>query len=191
MTDLPPVDFDQKLIAQQKVDPALRERYEKEVKTMFEKKLTITNKVFFAVMSLVCIVLMGYFSYAAITLRALPMIARMGFVAGILFAAGSAFVLLRMLRSGRMNLRKDSNAMVGMAWVFVVAMITIMMVLGGQHPERVNSVFMVVNGLVFLIGGAVFLLQQNISNAQMKMEERMLELQYQLAQLTDELKKRP
>jgi len=188
MSELPPSSFDQQLIAAQKVDETLRERYEKEVKTMFEQTLSTPKKVAFSIQSVGSIAMIGFFTYMAT--KPIPPLARVGFLVGIVFAAGWLIVLMRMVLRGKMNLKKDSNAMAGMTWGFTVILVTLFMLQGGQHPERINSVFMVLTGVVFLIGAAVFMLQQGIQNARMKVEERMLELQYQLAELADELKKR-
>jgi hypothetical protein len=192
-TTLPPQfeQFDQKLIAAQRVDDSLRQKYEREVQAMFEKNLTGWNKALFAVVGVITVVLAVVFTVATVKSTHLPWEARSGFVLGALFAGAWTALMVRVLRRGRMNLRIDERAQAGLSWAFVVLMVTLFMVLAAKNPDSIRGVGMVVNGLVFLIGAALFMIQAGINSSRMKIEERLIEMQLRIAELTEELKKRP
>jgi hypothetical protein len=191
MNTQPPKDFAQRLVAAQHVDSTLRQQYEREVKTMLEKKLTLATKTLHWFVGLLSAAMAVSFAVVAIIGKVLPWEARLGFAVGTLFASAWTFLMIRTIRRGTINLRFDEEAQAGFSWGFVVILVTLFMLIGGRLPDKLTGISMVVNGLVFLIGAAVFLLSHVINESRMKLEERLLETQLKIAELAEELKKRP
>lgn len=183
-----PKNFDEQLLAAQRVNESLRQKYEREVQAMFEKKLSGTNKLLYISVGVLSVALTIGFAIAAVAARKLPWEAPAGFALGTVFSAGWALLLFRALRRGRIDLRFDEKAQAGLVWVFIVFMITLLMLMAGRHPDSVRGVGMVVNGIVFLIGAVVFMLQTGINQSRMKIEERLLEVQLKIAELTEAIK---
>jgi predicted membrane channel-forming protein YqfA (hemolysin III family) len=190
MNTLPP-QFDEKLIAAQRTDDSLRQQYEREVKAMFEKKLTPVRKTIHVLVGVVSAAMAVIFGVVAITAKELPWESRAAFALGVIFSGAWVFLMFRTLRRGTIDLRVDEKTQAGLGWGFVVVMVTLFMVLGGKLPDKLISISMVVNGLVFLVMAAVFMLTQRINESRIKLEERLLEMQLRIAELSEELKKRP
>ena len=183
-------DFSERLIAAQRVEPSLRQRYEQEMQAMLEPTLNRTRKVSFTLSLAVSAVMAVALTLAAVTTTRAPLAMRIGLGLGALYAAGWGIIMFRILRRGRLQLRSDSQWTSGLPWAFAVAMMTLLLVVTGQKPDSVRSVWMLCFGLTFLIGAAMFLLQHWISDARLKVEERLLETQLRVAELAEELKKR-
>jgi hypothetical protein len=181
--------FRDRLLASESTTPALRERYEREVGMLLEKKLSNPMRWGAIAMSVVQLALAGIFAYAFFAADELPILARAGFAAGVLFSLTFLVLLIRVVRKGSMNLRTDPNIMTGLVWVFLVIMITLFMLVAGTMQDQVRGIAMVLNGLVFLIFGVVFMLQNNIMQAHLKTEEKLLEIELRLAEIAERLAK--
>ena len=117
-------------------------------------------------------------------------IRRLGFAVGSLFGFAWTALSASILRKGSFDRRRHATAMTGLTWGFVIALITLLMLLGGQIRDRVLGISMVLNGTVFLIIGAVFLIAHRIEQAELKTREKLLEVEYRLAGIEEELKKK-
>jgi len=191
MIERPPQSLPEKLIAAQRVDDALRQRYEKEIASMFEQTLTTPRKTAFMASVVICVVMMIALTFAAISTPGLPPAARIGLGLGALYAAGWLAMSLRILRRGSVNLRSDSRRMSGWPWIFSVALVTIILVMTGARADSVRSVWLLLFGLTFLMMASMFLVQHWISDARLKMEERLLEVQLRIAELAEQIRNRP
>jgi len=182
-------NFRKRLLESEHFDSELREKYNKEVHMLFEKKLTAHGKWFLTALIAVTLVQAAFFLYAVITFSDLPCLARVGFGAGILFSLSFAALLFSIAKRGRFNLKTDSNFITGITWVFLVIMITIFMLISGNMHDTAKGISMVLNGLVFLIFGVVFLLQNTITQANLKLQEKLLEIEFRLAEMKEMMKK--
>ena len=86
MSNTLPPNFDQQLIAAQGVDETLQQKYEREVRAMFEKELTTRNKVLYGFIGVLSVALAIMFAVFAIKSAGLPWEARLGFVLGVVFS---------------------------------------------------------------------------------------------------------
>lgn len=183
--------FRDQLLEREQLNPIYKEKYEKEVKAMTEKKLTGIMKlstIVSLIMGLGFTILFGVL--AVIVPKELPMLARLGFVIGAIFGLVWAIISIRILKKGVLNLKTDSKAMAGMTWVFVVIMMTLFLMLGGRDPNSVKSVFMVLYGMVFLISAASYMINTAIEQARLSTHEKLLKIEYRLAELAEQLTKK-
>ena len=184
-------NFADELIAAQHVEPTLRQRYEQEMKTMLEQPLTKTRKTSFILSAIACTVMMVMLTIAALSSHRAPIGVRIGVGLGAVYAAGWLVLMLRILRRGTFQVRGDSRLMSSLPWIFTVALMTLMLFMTGQRADSVRSVWLVLFALTFLLMASVFLIQYSIGDARLKLEERLLEVQLRVAELAEEIKKRP
>jgi hypothetical protein len=173
--------FRDRLIGSERITPSLKERYEREMRGLLETKLNRTSKavnIFALVLSLASV---GIFLYVLIATD-MPAFAKFGIGIGILFSAGWIALLVRILRRGSMDIKNDANAMAGMNWVFVVILIVMFMLVGGN---QLRGIMMVLNGMVFLVGGMVFLLGNSINQEDLQTREALLKIKYRLVDLNE------
>jgi hypothetical protein len=186
-----PNNFADQLIAAQHVEPTLRQRYEQEMKTMLEQPLTKTRKMSFILSAVVCTVMMVMLTIAALSSHRAPIGVRIGVGLGAVYAAGWLLMTLRILRRGTFHVRGDARLMSSWPWIFTVALMTLMLLMTGQRADSVRSVWLVLFALTFLLMASVFLIQHAIGEARLKLEERLLEVQLRVAELAEEMKRRP
>ena len=184
-------NFADELIAAQHVEPTLRQRYEQEMKTMLEQPLTKTRKMSFILSAVVCTVMMVMLTIAALSSHRAPIGVRIGVGLGAVYAAGWLLMTLRILRRGTFHVRGDARLMSSWPWIFTVALMTLMLLMTGQRADSVRSVWLVLFALTFLLMASVFLIQHAIGEARLKLEERLLEVQLRVAELAEEMKRRP
>lgn len=181
-------NFSDRLLSVEQTTPAFREKYEREVKAMLEKKLTPVQKFVTGFMAVVCLAMFVFFTYAVLVITAgLPILIRASFGIGALFSLAFLIFLVKIVLSGKMNLRTQPNTMTGLVWVFLVIMQTIFMTIGGKHPESVSSVFMVLYGLTFLVIGVAILVTRRIELSELNMKENLLGIELRLAELSEKL----
>ncbi len=183
--------FRDRLVKAERVTPSLREHYNREVRNMFEKKLTPLHKWGMAALVALMLGQAGVFGYAFFAASELPALGRMSFALGVAFALAFAALLIRAIRRGGYNAKTDANAMTGLVWVFIILMITIFMLLAGQMEDTLRGIQMVLNGMVFLIiFGVVGFLQNSINQTHLKTQEKLLEIEYRLAEIGELLSKK-
>ena len=183
-------NFSDRLLAMERANPDFREKYERGVKAMLEKRLTPVQKFVTGFMAVVCLAMFAFFTYAVLVITAgLPVLIRASFGVGALFSLAFLIFLVKIVLSGKMNLRTQPNTMTGLVWVFLVIMQTIFMTIGGKHPESVSSVFMVLYGLSFLVLGVAFLVTHRIEQSELNVKEKLLGIELRLAELCEKSEK--
>lgn len=179
--------FRDDLVALEPVSGELKRKYEKELETMFDQKLTTPRKWGVVAIIIVMFAQFAIFSYAAFAFSMLPFLARLGFGLGMVFSLAFAVMLINTIRKGSYNLRSDANAMTGAMWVFMVFFITIILLLAGRMDNKIVAVQMVVNSTIFLLMAMTFLLQNTVAQSELKTREKLLELEYRLTSIDEKL----
>ena len=183
-------DFSDKLLSAEQTTPAFRERYEKEIRAMLEKTLTPAQRIgwgFSTVMSAVFVIV---FTWAAIVGRELPVMMRAAFGLGALVALVWVIMGGKIVLRGKMNRRTHPNAFTGTAWGMVLTVQIVILMIGGEHPDSVKSVYMALYGLTFLLMGAMFLLTNRIEQSELNMKEKLLGIELRLAEIAESLPKK-
>ena len=183
-------DFTDKLLAAQRIEPTLRQRYETEMKAMFDQTLTRTRKISFSLSIAICAVMTVLLTIAALSTTSAPPPMRIGLGLGALYALGWLIMSARVLRRGTFQPRTDWRAMSAWPWVFMATLVVVVLIATGRQKDSVKSVWMLLYALTFLVMASMFLIQYWIGEARMKVEERLLEVQLRVAELAEELKKR-
>lgn len=178
--------FRDELLKLEQVTPALKERYDKEINAMFEKRISGTRRWVWlgcALLGAGFAVLFG--ALAIMSPAGFPLAGRIGFAMGMLFGMGWFVLGLKVFYRGAIDLPLDSAAAAWMAWALPVTMVTIFMV---SAPDSIVGIRMIVSGLVFLVMGLAFLLRHVIEQSERKTRERLLEIEYRLAELAETTK---
>jgi len=184
--------FRDKLLDMEIPTPALKEKYEREVQAMVEKKLTGLRKlgtVVSLVMGLGFFVLFG--TLAVIVPKEFPLWGRAIWAVGSVFGLTFAGLAVLVLKKGTVHLKTDDMAMAGLGWGFIVIMATITLVFSGQLPDRTIAIKMLVSLLIFEVAAAVGLLKAIIERSEVKTREKLLKIEYRLAEISEKIDKKP
>ena len=182
--------FRDKLLDMEKPNPALKEKYEREVQAMVEKKLTGVTKLAHIgglVMGLGFLIIFGTIAITAP--KEFPLWGRFGFALGALFGLIFAVFEALLLKRGTINLKTDEVAMAGLSWGFIVIFATIVLVFSGKLPDPLKSVQMIVYLLVFEIMAAVGLIKAFINRSEVNTREKLLEIEYRLSEISEKIEK--
>lgn len=182
--------FRERLSRLEPATPALKERYDKEVQAMLEKRLTGTGRWVWlgaTVMSVVFAVLLGAMAIIP-PAEEVPLLARLGPALGALYSVGFAILGLRIFRRGSMDLKFDTSVIIGMVWALAVLTVIMFTVMSLLVPDRIVGLWMMIFGLVVLVVGAVFLIRHAIAQSELKTREKLLEIEYLLTELAETAK---
>ncbi|MDP8244920.1 MAG: hypothetical protein P9L94_12610 [Candidatus Hinthialibacter antarcticus] len=177
----------ERLLAAETVTPSLKERYEKELKTMTEQPLSNKNRIWHYVVSVVGAVICIHFVVIFfIAPDELPLLARLLFLVGAAGSAVWAVICFRMARRGSMNLKRDPDIMIGSIWGMVVFSTVVSLMLGMQMEPAAGG-RMIAYATVFLIMGALFMIQRMIERTELKLREKLLELELQISEMKEKI----
>jgi len=182
--------FRERLLRLEQVTPALKERYDKEVQAMLEKRLTGTDRKVWlggTVMSVVFAVFLGAMAIIP-PLAEVPLLVRIPNAVGVLFCVAFAILGVRILLRGSMDLKFDTSVIIGMVWGLAVLTVIMFTVMSLLVPDRIVGLWMMIFGLVVLVVGAVFLIRHAIAQSELKTCEKLLEIEYRLAELAETAK---
>ncbi len=175
-----------RLLASEKHTPALKEKYEQEIRNMHQKKIGgfhrgvwLTTAVFSIAAGI------GFLVFSIIAPPEVHFLARMGLLLGTAFSAGWAVISIKIFRRGSINLSFDQNAISGMSWVFVVFLLTLFFLIA---PKDVNGVHLILFGLAMLVGTAVQFIGNLVNQSQMKTATTLLEIEYRMAEMAEMMK---
>jgi choline-glycine betaine transporter len=171
--------------AHESMTASLRERYEREMDMMLEKRLTAPRRWGIAALIVLLLAQATFFIYAIVTFSDLPVLAKTGFGVGVLFTLSFVALLTHVLRRGSVNIKTHPSAITNIMWVFLVIMITLFMLLAGQLSDPAKGMSIVLNGLVFVVFGVVFYLANLINQAQIRTQEKLLEIELRIAELRE------
>jgi hypothetical protein len=162
-------------------NPLLRERYEKELQDMFERKLSPLMKVFVSLVSVASVGIAIFLGGCAMVYDKLPIVARAGLAGGVLFALAWAGLGVWALRRGSMSLKFHPAAMAAILWVFAVLMETCFLAVAPTFPDHFYAILSLFCGLVILIGAGVMMVCTSVQQAALRIQESLLRLEYRLA----------
>jgi hypothetical protein len=182
-------DFRNRLLQAEQPDPAYMAKYEEEIKSMIEKKLTTSLKWAWAGSVALGLVFTVLFGGVAIMSSALSMLARVGFAAGAVFGLLWAGMAISILRKGVINLKSHGTAVAGGIWGVTIIIVTLALLMSGQVADPIKGVKMIVGVLVFMVMAATFMILNHVDQAELKTREKLLEIEYRLAEMSDSAEK--
>jgi hypothetical protein len=177
----------EQLLGLERFSPELESRFRKEIKNMIEKRLNWPARIAWALSGVMSLGFVGLFSYLAATIPPeLPLVGRLGFVAGALFGLAWAIVAWRIVKRGAFSLKSHSGAITGIVWCFVVAMMTVDLYLGASMKDPARGCILILSGLVFVVMfGVPQLIMRRVEMSEIRVEEHLLKLELQLAELAE------
>jgi len=174
--------FRNQLLAMESMNPTLREHYEREVKAMIEKQLTWYARV--AHTGGLCLGLFFLIAFGRIAiilpgglLETQRLLWSLGAIAGLAIISVEASIL----KKGAVNLKIDGFVMAWIPWAAIVVFGSISMALG------VISTDALVHLLFFFVMASTFMIQAIVERSEVKTREKLLEIEYQIAELTEKL----
>jgi hypothetical protein len=190
----------EQLLNLEKTNPDYRDKFEKEVRAMYEKKLRTTSKI-----GLVGIGAIGgllgcifyFISFVAFTYPAYDEIFNMSILKGASVIAMSlciAWVLLAgwVLVRGRIDLRIHPSLAVILGWLLMLVIIFITISafdmlgsMGDNSAGEIALILMIVFIIFLPLMALMLLLSGRQERMRIKMQQKILELEFQLAQLRE------
>ena len=180
--------FRDKLLDVEKPNASYKGKYEKEIKEMFEKKLTGLRKFGCIVGLAMGLGFAGLFgTFAVIAPKGFPLWGRSIWALGAVFGLLIVVVQGCILKKGTINLKTDEMAMAGLSWAFVVIVATIVLVFSGGSPDPLTGIRMLVSLLFFLVMAALFMVRAFVQRSELNTREKLLEIEYRLAELAEKI----
>lgn len=180
--------FRDKLLDMEKPNANYKEKYEKEVRAMVEKKLTGLTKLAHIVGLILGLGFAALFgTLAVITPEGFPLWGRFVWGIGAVYGLAIIAVEASILKKGTVNLKTDEMVMAKLPWCFLVIMGSILLAFSGSVSEPIRAVRMLVGFLFFLIMAAVFMVQAFVQRSELNTREKLLEIEYRLAELAEEI----
>lgn len=184
---MPEARFRDRLCELEPRNAQLRAKYEENLKNILERKLTPIMKGFIVCLGACSIAIAIFLGAMGCIHDELPLLARLGFVAGSAFGFAWAGLVGWTLRKGAWFGKIQPTVIAALSWTFAVLMESCFLVLAPQFPDRYLGTVAIFAGLVILIGAGVGLLGTRIQQAELTMRESFLQMEYRLAELAEEL----
>ncbi len=179
-------EFRDRLVEMEQITPSLEERYQKETKAMFEKRLTRPMNLAWIGTGILGIGLVVLFGAKVIMApREFPMLGRLIFVAGAVFGLAWAALAAVIVRRGSYHRRSHGKAAAGMTWCFIMLVTIGICLLASKHPNRIIGLHMLCGVLPFLIMGSVCMIQYRIQESELNTREKLLEIELRIAELAE------
>ena len=174
-----------RLIERELTSTSLEQRYKKEIEAMLERNLKSWERMSYVLGFFIGLLELLFFSYMTwSSWGKVPLISSLGFVSGAVFGLFFCVHTYRVLRKGRLHLKKDTSLMFGAVWIFVVIMMVVFLMVGTQMQDTEKGTQIILIGLVFFVMfGVVFSCQYNIQQASLQIRESVLKVELQLAEL--------
>ena len=182
--------FRDELLDMEKPDANYREKYQKEIREMFEKKLTGLRKLGCVVGLIMGLGFAGLFgTLAVIGPEGFPLWGRFIWGIGAVFGLIIAVVEGAILKKGTINLKEDEMSAALLSWCVLVIMGSLFLAFSGSLAEPIKAVRMMVSFLFFFVMAAVFLLKAYIQRSELNTREKLLQIEYRLAELSEKLER--
>ena len=144
--------FRDNLLELEKTNPVLKEKYEKQVQALIEKKLTLSGKLTYSFVALIALVFgLWYGAVGILGLMKLPLSARIVFTILAVVCMFFTGLVFWTIKSGSIKLKVQPLAITGMIWAFVVIIIIGLMAKGIRLAEPTWTIQSLVYAIVFLI----------------------------------------
>ena len=185
MNDLTP-RFRERLLEMERVTPALKEHYARELQAMYEKQLTGFRRWSFLIAGIAGIgFAIGFGVMAVMMPPGFPLLGRLTFAAGALFGVGWAVLGFRVFRRGRLNMKIDNAwaLRMGAALPLLVAI-----ALMASAPETIGGLRMAISGVFWFVFAAIFMIHYVIDRSTLETREKLLEIELRLAELSERIK---
>ena len=144
----------EKLLALEPQNPILKEKFEKEIKTMIEKPLTSVFRTSLIVTGIFGVVNALFIMYLLFTLFSeLPLVANSMLAIGAIGSLCWSFVAYKTLKRGVLNLKRDPALFNGIIWIVVVLGMTGYLYLGMDMKDAAQGSRMILFGMVFFDHG--------------------------------------
>ena len=189
MNPRPPKNFSERLIALQRVDGSLQQKHQTEIDKMFVEPLTSPRKAYLAWRIALSLAIMAIFIHHWMVNRSEPPQTLILDASAVLACGVLAAYLVRVLLRGTIDRRARDRFTARLQEAALLALALIIFLTAAAAPDAIAAVRVLAGGAILLLLGAVFYVQVLIRESRMKLEERNLELQYRIAELSEQIKK--
>ena len=181
-------NFPERLLASEKLNQSYKQKYQKEVQEMLEYKFSVARRLACIVAAVICFgvaILVGTKAVAQTQI-----LVGIGLAIGSLFNLMCAVLMVWMAIRGTVNLKTHPMLFAKMTWGAAFALMLVAIGLGLTLSDPITSIQVFIGGLVALIMAGVFYLIRSIDHAELKTREKLLEIEYRLAELSEQISKR-
>ncbi|MBU0533811.1 MAG: hypothetical protein KJ887_03295 [Candidatus Omnitrophica bacterium] len=186
--------FRDQLLESEQFNLSYKEKYEKEVQAMIERKLTGIIKLPHIIGLITGLVLTIFFGAFAIIVpileKGFPFQGRFICAMGAVFGLITVIVEGRILKKGTINLKKDYLSRAGLDLVVLGILAILVFVISGGLLDRLMGVQMLALLLFGEVAVAVAMLQAVIVRSELNTREKLLGIEYRLAELAEQITKK-
>jgi hypothetical protein len=183
--------FRDRLLAAEKSTPT--ERYRKELANLHERRLSPVHRVAMSaviVLVTVAAVVMGKLAIAGPA--DLPRVAQLALGTGAIGGLFCSAFIAGILRRGAVRRMKDPVSVNSVIWVMSSLSVAFALYLGGSMtdhgPSPLIGIYLILFMLLFFGSASVLLVRSLLEQIELRTREKLLELEYQLAEITEQLK---
>jgi hypothetical protein len=164
-----------RLLASEKVDATLRDKYAAELETLLIQKLTPRRRWSLAIIAAVMIGSAILYGWLAATQGKLPTFARVCLAEAAVLQVLAAVYCVRVIQSGVFHRRHQPVFISGLVWCFAALLAVHFLALIPTVPDARVGLLLLGIALVTLIGAGVQLLRTCIEQSELNTHERLLE----------------
>lgn len=194
--------FRDKLLEIEKPNVNYKEKYEKEIQAMLEKKLTSLGRAGFAVLAIVGLLAAIQFggpAFSKLPANEVGFFIRAVTVPGLVLALAWAALMGWVAVKGTFNLRTQAPAIAGicllLGFFFIAEMMFMFVVpVTFENPIDWRSIFgtqLALMAFFFLITIALCVILSILYRTEFRTREKLLEIEYHLAELAEKIQGKP
>lgn len=175
-------EFRERLLEAETVNPALRQKYEKELRELLEPRITGFKKWFCISMAVFCLAYAAFFSFVVFVSDNSLELPKLFWAMLLPFMVVTAVWLIWLVIKGRESLKVNAAVWLWITLFFFYFLVVVM--------------FFARDVLLALLGILIFILVSGVSfyrlnlQAQLKTREKLLEIEYRLAELAEQLSRK-
>ena len=190
--------FSDKLLDIEKPSAAYKEQFERQLQTVFEKKLNYPSRVGLLVLSIVGLLVAipcGEMAFSA-RIGELALFVRIVYISGMVFALAWAVIMGWVAVRGKLNLKIQLSRIVtiGIALGFFFMLDftgRFVLPLARDENRSIFGTLLVLIGFFFIVTFVLCLILRILYRAEFKTYEKLLKIEYRLAELAEKIEAKP
>ena len=180
--------FDEKLLELEKPNPSYKEKYEKEKKKMFEKKLTLFGRLLYALLGFISFLFgLFYIKMGILIMRQMSTSSWTTlFTLGVICLVFSGLATLIVVK-GTIKLKSYPMAIACMLFAFVIIMLAGVMGRGIKQTDPLSTIQTVIYGIVFLLVTSLLIILNRIQQSEYHTREKLLQIELHMASISEKI----
>lgn len=182
-------DFSEQLLKAEQINLSYREKYEKDLQAILEPKLSGIERMGLLA-AMVFSLVMGIFLLIVGLSKNAPLLPRLAILWGSLFSLLMATYMGLIAVRGSQRMKTEETFFSVLGLILGVGMFMFMLDIAPMYPDPMKGVRLIASGFLFLFATSVVFIVHNIHLAKIEIREKLLEMEYRLAEISEQLTKK-